>query len=325
MPSVPPEVPDDSAPASGVMGGNSSPKPDDARASAGRGVHLPSDAPPASGTATKLSNGKGQSIRARRPMAEWWSYFVAMALAVGLLAGPMIGQALEADVSHISAVILVIFIAAVVKNYRDIRFLAVQAKLANEQVAQLRKTNNIARFLAEAEPSLLRDHIANLYEVFRRDVNISQDNLVTLMQTRLLSRTRIVEFCSSALVTLGLVGTIIGLIQASGGLTQVFAAAGAGTGDSPDLLAGIDNTLKGMGIAFYTTLLGAILGGVFLRLLSNLVDANIDHIVSHIAELTEIYILPILRRAARINEEHQKHQREQALERGESIVDFEKN
>ena len=35
--------------------------------------------------------------------------------------------------------------------------------------------------------------------------------------------------------------------------------------------------------AFYTTLMGAILGGVCLRLLSNLVDANTEHIVSHIA------------------------------------------
>ena len=35
--------------------------------------------------------------------------------------------------------------------------------------------------------------------------------------------------------------------------------------------------------------------------------------VSHIAELTEIYILPILRRAGRINEEHQRKLREKGI------------
>ncbi len=287
---------------------------------AARSVRLPTDAPAVGrrqDATTKPTNGHH---RTRRPLIEWWGYVIAIGTAVVLLAGPFIQEALQTDVSRISLVIFALFLAAVVKNFLDVRFLARQSRLAIVQVAQLRETNNIAKFLAEADDSLLRDHIANLYEVFRRDVNISQDNLVTLLQTRLLSRTRIVDFCSSALVTLGLVGTIIGLIAASGGLTDVFTAAGGG--QDADLVAAMKDTFAGMGIAFYTTLLGAILGGVFLRLLANLVDANIDHIVSHIAELTEVYILPILRRAARINEEHQKHQRQEALDRGESIVDF---
>ena len=42
-----------------------------------------------------------------------------------------------------------------------------------------------------------------------------EDGEVTLLQARLLAKTRVVEFCSSILVTLGLVGTIIGLIQSA--------------------------------------------------------------------------------------------------------------
>ena len=82
----------------------------------------------------------------------------------------------------------------------------------------------------------------------------------------------------------------------------------------------MDTALEGMGLAFYTTLMGAILGGVCLRLLSNLVDSNIDHVVSHIAELTEIYILPILRRAGRITEEHQRKLRERDAEPASDVL-----
>ena len=189
-------------------------------------------------------------------------------------------------------------------------FIARQRRLTNQQIEQLRETNNIFVFLQNSEPSLFRDHIDNLHEIFRRDYNISQDNLVTLLQARLLSKTKVVDFASSILVTLGLVGTIIGLIQSAGGLGEVFSAMSSGETNITD---GVDTALAGMGLAFYTTLMGAILGGVCLRLLSNLVDSNIEHIVSHIAELTEIYILPILRRAGRINEEHQKKLRARGI------------
>lgn len=251
-------------------------------------------------------------------MLEWSFYVLGLGLLVTAVAGTFILKAVKTDIeqagtlqgTYISLIILVIFIFAVVKNFFDMRFINRQMKLTNAQIDQLRQTNNIYNFLTSSEPSLFRDHIDNLHEIFRRDFNISQDNLITLLQARLLSRTRIVDFCSSILVTLGLVGTIIGLIRSAGGLGDVFLAMSQG---NTTIMEGVKEALGGMGVAFYTTLMGAILGGVCLRLLSNLVDANTEHIVSHIAELTEIYILPILRRAARINEEHQKKLREQGI------------
>jgi biopolymer transport protein ExbB/TolQ len=246
----------------------------------------------------------------RRPLLEWSLYVVALGVMVTVLAGQIIFDALRGDAWIITAIILGIFAFALVKNFLDVHFIARQRRLTSAQIDQLRETNNIFVFLQNSEPSLFRDHIDNLHEIFRRDYNISQDNLVTLLQARLLSKTKVVDFASSILVTLGLVGTIIGLIQSAGGLGDVLRAMSAG---DTSILAGVDEALEGMGLAFYTTLLGAILGGVCLRLLSNLVDANIDHVVSHIAELTEIYILPILRRAGRINEEHQRKLREQGV------------
>jgi|GEM_PF-2551745 len=254
----------------------------------------------------------------RRPMLEWCFYALGLGALVALVAGKFIGDAVANDLNqakqshgtYVSIIILALFGFAVVKNFFDMRFINRQARLTDQQIDTLRQTNNIYVFLQSSEPSLFRDHIDNLHEIFRRDCNISQDNLVTLLQSRLLAKSRLVEFCSSILVTLGLVGTIIGLIQSSGGLSEVITAM---AGKEGTVMDGVYKALSGMGVAFYTTLMGAILGGVCLRLLSNLVDANTEHIVSHIAELTEIYILPILRRAGRINEEHQRKLREKGI------------
>ena len=254
----------------------------------------------------------------RRPLLEWFFYAVGIGTLVVVVAGTFIVQAVDRDLNpaqgqrstYISIIILSLFGFAVFKNFLDMCFIHRQTSLTNKQINKLRQTNNIYIFLQQSEPSLFRDHIDNLHEIFRRDCNISQDNLVTLLQTRLLAKTRLVEFCSSILVTLGLVGTIIGLIQSAGGLGTVFKAMSEG---DTSIMEGVDAALGGMGVAFYTTLMGAILGGVCLRLLSNLVDANTEHVVSHIAELTEIYILPILRRAGRINEEHQQKLREKGI------------
>jgi len=256
--------------------------------------------------------------KARRPMLEWCFYAVGLGALVAVVAGSFIVKAVQTDIdnaanhrgTYVSIIILALFAFAVVKNFLDVRFINRQARLTDQQIAALRQTNNIYVFLQNSEPSLFRDHIDNLHEIFRRDCTISQDNLVTLLQARLLAKTRVVDFCSSILVTLGLVGTIIGLIQSAGGLSEVFKAISSEDGN---VMEGVDAALGGMGVAFYTTLMGAVLGGVCLRLLSNLVDANTEHIVSHIAELTEIYILPILRRAGRINEEHQQKLREKGI------------
>jgi len=277
--------------------------------------------PPAKPPASNIDTHASQRVdrgKPRRPMVEWCFYAIGLGALVVLVAGGFIVKAVENDLqqaatqrgTYVSIIILALFGFAVIKNFFDIRFIHRQARLTDKQIDKLRQTNNIYTFLQQSEPSLFRDHIDNLHEIFRRDCNISQDNLVTLLQARLLAKTRLVDFCSSILVTLGLVGTIIGLIQSAGGLGEVIESMSGGEGT---VMEGVYTALGGMGVAFYTTLMGAVLGGVCLRLLSNLVDANVEHVVSHIAELTEIYILPILRRAGRINEEHQQKLREKGI------------
>ena len=71
---------------------------------------------------------------------------------------------------------------------------------------------------------------------------------------------------ATVLVTLGLIGTAAGLIQALGGLSE--AVAVLGRGGAGGFEAGLDRALAGMSAAFVTTLMGSVLGGVALRMLS---------------------------------------------------------
>ncbi|MDF1837511.1 MAG: MotA/TolQ/ExbB proton channel family protein [Planctomycetota bacterium] len=187
----------------------------------------------------------------------------------------------------------------IVKGYGDVRFFDRETKLASSQVSVLENVHSFEEFLAGTKPSMFRSHIANLYEIAYTFPEVSQDNLIELMHSRLMARNRVVALFASVLVTLGLVGTILGLMIMMDKLkTQVRGASGEGAEQFIEKLFGPNGALDGLDTAFITTLIGAVLGGVVLRVLTSVVDANIMKYTAHVAELTEVYVLPSMRRTA---------------------------
>jgi len=185
-------------------------------------------------------------------------------------------------------------------SFRDAEFINHQTQLATEQVDMMLELNDITEFLETAEKSIFRSHLESLYKIFLVHHEINQDNLIEILSARLLARNRIVELFSSILITLGLIGTVVGLILMTNDLGEIIG--NAGSIDSSILMeriAGNDGPLGSLGVAFYTTLIGGILGGVVLRILSNVVDTNILKYTAHIAELTEVNILPFMRQMAK--------------------------
>ena len=82
------------------------------------------------------------------------------------------------------------------------------------------------------------------------------------------------------------------------GLSATLASLGD-DGEAADLLSGMRSTMSGLGTAFNTTLVGAILGSVVLRILNNVYTSNVDHLVTYVASKTEVNIVPQLKRKAR--------------------------
>ncbi len=200
------------------------------------------------------------------------------------------------------AVISSLGLGLIVKGFFDARFLHQQTGLASSQIRLLEQVDNFDDFLSKSRPSIFRSHIENLFTISKSHVEISQDNLIELLHARLLARNKIVELFSSILITLGLIGTILGLILMMDSLTVVMGNANLDENLIKDLV-GENGPLSGLGVAFFTTLLGAILGGVILRVLTSVVDANIMEYTAHIAELTEVHVLPYMRKVAAMEQQ----------------------
>lgn len=82
-----------------------------------------------------------------------------------------------------------------------------------------------------------------------------------------------VELLGNILITMGLIGTVMGLTVTLTGLTGSLDALGQ---DQDELLRGLRQAMGGMGTAFYTTLLGAVFGGVLLRMFAQINENGVD-------------------------------------------------
>jgi biopolymer transport protein ExbB/TolQ len=141
----------------------------------------------------------------------------------------------------------------------------------------------------EDEDSILCSHIHNLNLIWKRSgkKHSRQDTLIEILHAKLKNEGSVVILASNIMITLGLIGTVSGLITSIGGL-QV--------GDDVNgLMDGVSKAIDGMGVAFYTTLVGSMLGGITLRILHFYVDKQIDSFVFTMAEVVEIRIIPSLR------------------------------
>lgn len=237
------------------------------------------------------------------PLTQWVIVVVGVHAVVAGLMGETVLRAVSSDSSGISTILVACYAVALARSFLDVRYISRQTQMAKRQVLTLVAGGRIRTLLEKCEDSLLRDHITNLYEISRRSSEVSQDNLVVLMQSRLHARIRLTEIAGGVLVTIGLVGTIVGLISSFAGIDVVLKNVGE---DKQKLLSGFTDTLGGMGTAFYTTLLGSILGGVVMRVLNTIVVSSTDALLSRIAELTEVYILPTLRTTAKRKRRHEE-------------------
>ncbi len=97
---------------------------------------------------------------------------------------------------------------------------------------------------------------------------------------------RAVELIGNLLITLGLIGTVAGLTFTLAGLTSSLDALG---NDQTRLLAGLRRAMGGMGTAFYTTLLGSVLGGVLLRVFALITEHGIEGVGDALKKIVLVY------------------------------------
>lgn len=141
----------------------------------------------------------------------------------------------------------------------------------------------------------LCDLLGQLEDLEKVGKQVNLTNILDAYFTRHNSTAIKVSIYAAVLITLGLLGTIVGLILSIAGLDKIINNVGL---SRTDMLAGLRATIQGMGIAFYTTFFGAIFGGVILRILSGNLTGSLTELCAAVSEFTELVVLPKLHKSA---------------------------
>lgn len=231
--------------------------------------------------------GKNNIENSSVMMKKWIFLFVVSFVIPFMISFPLIFEMISSGCGLYLIIFASIFSIGVFFN------LKLLLRIAFESDVLYRRFDKIGvnyEFKSNDENSILNMHIYNLKKMFvnSNENFVSQDSLIEILHNKLNSEGRIVLLFSNIMITIGLVGTISGLISSIGGLRVVSEGSG--------FMGGLGSTLNGVGVAFYTTLIGSVLGGICLRVLFYYVNKKVDSYILNLAEAIEIQIIPIFRK-----------------------------
>jgi len=137
-------------------------------------------------------------------------------------------------------------------------------------------------------------HTRNLLEKSRLGGprSVDQRLLLETFETDLRRGYHFGWFIADMLLSLGLLGTVIGFILMLGPIS------GLDTDDQGAIKQALASMSGGMAVALYTTLTGLI-GGILLKTLGLLLDGAVDELVRRATHLTEVHIIPAIERERR--------------------------
>lgn len=210
-----------------------------------------------------------------------WTIWAATALIsyLTLYRGNDIWTFIEHDSSRISWLIIGLFVFGVVGSLILTLFITFEAIIAlrvNDQVAGkgLKAIGKLGRKLG----------VARFYQALKiaTETNNTMPDIETLLNSELGVYQRFshtIDVMGTLLITLALVGTVVGLTMVLTGLTGSLNALGY---DQELMMSGLRKAMSGMGTAFYTTLLGIVLGGVLLRVFAQITEHGVSSVYDNV-------------------------------------------
>ncbi len=219
-------------------------------------------------------------ITLKNPFISWavWSTFFGMLFIVVMI--QFLGPSLKADKSGISTGIIFLFLTGWTISFIHALSLTRDWKSLN------RPPDSITKIEDGHEAGIVK-LLHTVQNKSEQGMSISFENVITSYRMRMDGPRRIVVAFSSILITIGLIGTILGLINSMAGLNDIIMSV---TTSRESLITGLQHTLSGMGTAFYSTLYGAIFGGVMLRLLANNALSSESSILGTALEYLELNV-----------------------------------
>ncbi len=207
--------------------------------------------------------------RGYRPLFLWviWAA-AALAVYLSFYQDTDVWEFVENDTSRITWIIMFLFALGVLASF-TITMMVTRENLRVQKLEGLAQLNGLAGLEVNESSRFASERFFSALKQVARNSN-QPPNVGALIEIELspyARASRMVELLGNILITLGLIGTVMGLTLTLTGLTGSLESLGE---DQEELLRGLRQAMGGMGTAFYTTLLGAILGGVLLRVFAQI-------------------------------------------------------
>ncbi len=235
-----------------------------------------------------------------------WMVLTAVAIFAFFIAATygLVEEVFTVDRTYISFGITLLFAVTSLHCMVRIIFISQQLNLASQAAETIASAPQ--RFtLVDDRPavgngatlpfSVIADHIRDLILKARvKPGRLDQTLLLRAFEEKLHGAQSIGFFIAETMLRLGLLGTVIGFIFMLAPLTNVQSID---VGQMREILASMSG---GMAVALYTTLCGLI-GGILLKLQYYFLDGGTEELVAMVAEITEVYVVPVLE-APRVEE-----------------------
>jgi MotA/TolQ/ExbB proton channel family protein len=216
-----------------------------------------------------------------------WLIFAGLNILVFLLLWfyGLIQRALEADPTHITLFITLIYIATSLHCLWRCMAISREADAESELAASL--TEGLP--LGHGE-GFVASHVRDLItksKLLAPKQKLDQSLLLRVLAQRLNGSTPFGAFASDLVMKLGLFGTIVGFIM------MLAPIAGLNGEDQTAIKSSMALMSAGMAVAMYTTLAGLV-GSILIRIEYQFVESATARLFTSAVALTEVHVVPAL-------------------------------
>ena len=216
-----------------------------------------------------------------------WTFWTAAALSIyfGIYSDTDAWTFIQNDPSRITWAILGLFIIGLVISF----ILTITLTLESIKIDELERVAEKDGWLGiqniEKKRSVARFFHA-MRTILEKNGELNIEALVDVEFATYQRTAHALEIIGNLLITLGLIGTVVGLTLTLTGLTGSLEALGQ---DQDQLMNGLRGAMSGMGTAFYTTLLGSVLGGVLLRIYGHIDEHGVESLENTLIRVCLVY------------------------------------
>lgn len=224
--------------------------------------------------------------KAFRTLLLWLTWAtIGVAIHFAMFLDPNLWEYIKQDHTKITWITYGLFFLGLFMSFLLILRTISESTLA-ERLGIVATEKNLMEIQIHNPSSAVERFFQSVKEIVMRN---EQPDIEALIDIELALYTRVanaVDVFGNLLITMGLIGTIVGLTITLAGLTTSMQALGS---NQDELLKGLRHAMSGMGTAFYATLLGAVLGGVLLRVFVLINNHGIDELAENLKKICMVY------------------------------------